>query len=767
MSGNEDDSEVERIMERPPSSYGSMRSDDHEEEEEEDEFADEPAAKVILQIPTEPARIRLHRSDSPETGITSVTQGHQSSIHKEGAFLSQDRLQQEQMDVQMDEDQEFEMWREKWKKEQQRMMAERPVAEPEQPRPPPPEGVGLQSGIEHPSLSLPYVFKAMQECLGQLNPQELHWFKRGLCSQYKKHFEFPQLEDSDVLDVVDRMLERRGRGEAVHMAVRVLQDIRKNVVAEALEHACRRVLVQHEVTLTNKRRYHNLYEGTCRPGQQRYVTDVYVEPPIFIGGDQGINTEHDVHRPNFVCSQGTPVRASDIFRPLGGEEQVRLIVMTGVPAIGLTVAVQKFIMDWTNKQTNQDFQCLFSLPGRELHLVKDGEQTFLEMLNSFYPETKHADFLDNEDCLSLFIIDALELCKQRLDFKDNPSITNVKTPATMDALLTSLIKGTLLPHARIWITCHRAISCKVPHECVSRFMDLKGFDDAQKDEYFTKRTKDPALGLRVLTHVKRSPALYNVCHLPLLCWIVSFIFERRLREGNHDEHAPTLTAFYTQYMIVQTNRKIERYVGTGLEASRWKDRDKDFLQKMGKLALRMVQDERDVFYEEDVSALQLDLEDVSNRGGISTEVRRKAGYPHKRAFSFVHYSVQEYMAAVYTYVTYRVKGKSVFEQHIKSKVAKLLKDRPVVDLYRQAVDRALASPNGHLDLYLRFLFGFVTEGTESHLRGYLMPQYHPEPKGMDEVLRYVNKKIKENVSPERCRNLELCLLELEEGKKNR
>ncbi|KAK1786094.1 hypothetical protein P4O66_017831 [Electrophorus voltai] len=751
-----------RIMQRPPSSYGSMRSDDHEDDDDMEESA-VPASEVILHMPAVTTGIRLHRPDSPETGITSITQGQQSSIHKEGTFLNHVGL--EQKPAGMEKVPDIEMWKEKWRKMQQRMIAEQVPPEPEQPPLPPPEGVGLQSGIVHPSLSLPYVFKAMQECLSMLNHQELFWFKRGLCSQYKKLFEPSLLKDSDVLDVVDRMLERRSKGEAVRMAVRILQEIRKQDVADKLEHACRRVLVQYELRLCHLRRYYYLYEGTCRPGQQRFVSDVYVEPPIFIGGDQGINTEHDVHRPNFICNQGTPIRASDIFRPLEREERVRTVMMTGVPAIGLTVAAQKFIMDWTKEQTNQDFQFLFSLPGRELHLVRDGKQTFLEMLNSFYPEAKHADFLECEDCLSLFVIDAVELCNKPLNFRNNSTITDIKTPATVDALLTSLIKGSLLPHARIWITGHRAASRKVPPEYVSRYVDLKGFGDAQKDEYFIKRMKDPALGHRVLAHIKRSPALYNICQLPLLCWIVSFVFERRFHEEDYSEHPPALTAFYAQYMIVQTNRKIERYVGTGLEASRWKDCDTNFLLKMGELALRMVQEERDVFYEEEVSAL--DLEDVSNRGGISTEVMREAGYPRGRAFSFVHYSVQEFMAAVYTYVRFRTKGKSVFEQHIKSKVAKLLKDRPVVDLYRQAIDRALASPNGHLDLYLRFLFGFTTPGTEEHLQGYLLPHYHPEPKGMEEVLKYVKKKIKENASPDRCRNLQLCLIELEEGKKRR
>ncbi|KAL7849523.1 hypothetical protein SRHO_G00211460 [Serrasalmus rhombeus] len=768
--GNDSDLEVERIMERPPSSYGSMRSDDREDEDEELDDRPQPTAHVSLGPLTRPSVIRLTRSDSPETGITALTQGQQSSVHKEGAFISQQGQEQQMLRGTEDTFEEYGL-RDLRRRAESQMRMEVTSVEPQQPPQnlhPPPEGVGLQSGVVHITLTLSFVFKAMQHSLSKLNPAELIWFKRSLCSQYKNKFELSQLEECDVLDVVDRLLERRGKGEAVHLTIRTLQDINKRPIADELETVCKRAVVQYHLRNSHIRRYYNLYEGTCRPGQQRFVSDVYAEPPMFIGGDRDINTEHEVHRPNFPSNQGTPIRASDIFRPMEGDMQVRTVLMTGVPAIGLTVAVQKFIMDWTDEHANQDLQFVFSLPGRELHLVKDTEQNFLELLTSFYPETNNVDFLGNEDCPILFIIDALELCRQPLNFKGNPDISDLMEKACADALLTSLIKGTLLPHARIWITCHRVAASKIPFQYVSRFIDLKGFTDANKDEYFTKRTKDPALGVRVLEHIKKSPALYNICQLPLLCWIVAFIYERRFHSPDYTEHLPAITTFYAQYVIVQTNRKIERYVGTGLEASRWKDKDKDFLTCMGKLALKMVLEERDVFYENEVSDLGLDLDDVTNRGGISTEVRRAGGYTRgEQGLSFVHYSMQEFMAAMYTYVTFRVKGKNVFEQQIKNKVAKLMKDRPVVDLYKLAVDRALASRSGHLDMFLRFLFGFVTPGTEAHLRGYLLPQYHPPPKGMDDVVKYVNKKIKENASPERCRNLGWCLIELEEGKNQR
>ncbi|XP_066522722.1 protein NLRC3 [Hoplias malabaricus] len=762
MSDYDCDTEVERMMERPPSSYGSMRSDDGEEDiDDVQQDTPLPIVTVNRQPPSGTTGLRLYRPDSPETGITAVTQ-QQSSVHEEGVFFSQPSQQQMGVVREVDDYEDYEAQRERRRR---RVEYRGTRQEPVQNLLPLREGFGLQSGLVHPTLTLQFIFKAMQLSLSKLTASELLWFKRCLCNQYKQHFEFSQLEDSDVLDVVDRLLERRGKGHGLHITIRTLQDINKRPLADVLLETCSRAEMQYELKNSHKRRYYNLYEGTCRPGQQRFVSDVYAEPPVFFGGDWDINTEHPFHTPNFPSAQGTPIRPSDIFQPREGTTMVRTVLMTGVPGIGLTVGVQKFIMDWTDELTNQDIQFVFSLPGRELHLVKETDQNFLEYLSSFYPEAKDAHFLADQDTTMLFIIDALEFCKQPLNFKNNPDVCDLTTQAPSDALLTSLIKGTLLPHAHIWITCHRAAARKIPFQFVSRFADMKGLADPKKDEYFVKRTKEPELGHRVLAHIKQSRDLYNICQLPLLCWIVAYIYERRFQSPDYTEHPPALTTFYAQYIIVQTNRKIERYVGTGLEASRWTDRDKNYLLMMGKLALKMVLEERDVFYEDEVTALELHLEDVTDRGGISTEVRRQGGYSRGgRGFSFVHYSMQEFMAAMYTYVTFRVKGKNPLEQPIRNKLAKLLNERPVPDLYRLVVERALASRNGHLDLFLRFLVGLLSPGTEAHLKGYLLPQYHPAPKGVDEVIKYINKKIKENISPERCRNLHLCLNELEEGK---
>ncbi|KAK2831089.1 hypothetical protein Q7C36_016175 [Tachysurus vachellii] len=733
------DSEVERtMMGRPPSSYGSMCSDNPEDEDDEDVIEDaahRPVIKVNL-----PTRIKIQRPDSPETGVTSVTHDRQTSVHNEGVYITAQRRQPdpEEMNMEVEDSGSYVFPSEAQDRETLNIQTEPSVPEPTH--------SPSSTADSTDELALPYIFTAMLNTLRILNIVELQCFVRTLCAQCDGQLEFRQLEQEgeiDVLDVVDRMLEKWNKGETLHNTIRTLYDINKRDLAASLESVCRRAWVQFELRASHKRRYYSLYEGICRPGQQRYIRHVYVESSIVLETPQ---------------NDGTSIRTCDLFSPLESEGHVRVVVTTGVPGIGLSVAMQMFLMDWTEEQACQEFQFVFALPGRDLHLVRNSDQTFLEFLAAFYPETKQAEFLACDDCPVLFVIDALELCKQPLDFQNNPSVTEITTPAPVDALLTSLIKGDLLSHACIWITAHRSTCRKIPPNCISRVTELKGFGNAQRDEYFTKRTRTPELGRSVLDQVRGFPGLYDACYFPLFSWIVSVVFEQHLQKRGIDEQMPKLTTFYAQYMIVLTNRKIERYVGTGIEASRWTEADKHFLMKMGELALRMLRENKNVFHEDSVSRLQLDISDVTHRGGLSFETGEYTR-ENRRSFRFVHHSIQKFMAALYTYVTFRVTGENVFEQRGRTRT-----ERPVIELYKPVIDTVLASRDAHMDLFLQFLLGLVAEEAETQLRGRLLPQRHPKPQGMEGVIKHARKRIKENAVPERCRNLERCLSELEENK---
>ncbi|KAI4871944.1 hypothetical protein NFI96_006276 [Prochilodus magdalenae] len=69
------------------------------------------------------------------------------------------------------------------------------------------------------------------------------------------------------------------------------------------------------------------------------------------------------------------------------------------------------------------------------------------------------------------------------EFQRNETLNDVSKAASLDVVMTNLIKGNLLPSARIWITTRPAAAGRIPAEYVHRMTELRGFTDEQKEHF--------------------------------------------------------------------------------------------------------------------------------------------------------------------------------------------------------------------------------------------------------------------------------------------
>ncbi|XP_025759065.1 NACHT, LRR and PYD domains-containing protein 3-like [Oreochromis niloticus] len=87
------------------------------------------------------------------------------------------------------------------------------------------------------------------------------------------------------------------------------------------------------------------------------------------------------------------------------------------------------------------------------------------------------------------------------------------------------------------------------------------------------------------------------------------------------------------------------------------------------------------------------------------------------------------------------------------------KKKSLKSLHQSAVDKALQSPNGHLDLFLRFLLGLSMQPNQTLLRNFL-PDTLSSSQTIQETVQYIKKKLSTNLSAEKSINLFHCLNEL-------
>ncbi|KAJ3581769.1 hypothetical protein NHX12_016258, partial [Muraenolepis orangiensis] len=274
---------------------------------------------------------------------------------------------------------------------------------------------------------------------------------------------------------------------------------------------------QHNIKSHLMQKFRRVFEGIAKAGQSTDLNDFYTELFITERVSGEVNKEHEVRLIETAsrkpAKEETPIKCEDIFKPLPGQDQPsRTIMTTGVAGIGKTILTHKFTLDWAEGKANHDIHFTLPFTFRELNLLKEKEFSLVELLYHFFIQTKGIRRYDLFQVV--FILDGLDECRLPLDFQNNPIWTDVTKSTSVDVLLTNLIRGDLLPSARIWITTRPAAANQIPAECVGMVTEVRGFTDPQKDEYFRKRFKEETLASTIISHIKTSRSLHIMCHIP-------------------------------------------------------------------------------------------------------------------------------------------------------------------------------------------------------------------------------------------------------------
>ncbi len=496
-----------------------------------------------------------------------------------------------------------------------------------------------------------------------------------------------------------------------------------------------------------KGQFQRINEGMPNKGNSRLLHEIYTVLYITEGDSGEVNNEHEVRQIEMASRRPetleTPIECNDIFKSSPGQNKpIRTVLTKGVAGIGKTVSVQKFILDWAEGKANQDVHFIFPLPFRALNLMKENNINLMELLCQFFNCTKDLRKKDFDDLKVLFIFDGLDECRLPLDFKNNDFLCDMTESASVDVLLTNLIKGNLLPSALLWITSRPAAASQIPTECVDRVTEVRGFNDPQKDEYFMKRISDQSLASRIISHVKSSRSLYIMCHFPIFCWISGTVLEKMLSEVESGAIPKTLTQMFTYFLIYQIKLKTQKYDGkyeVDLQQA------KKSILSLGKLAFEQLEKGNLIFYEEDLKQCGIDIREASVYSGLCTQVfREEFGLHQGKVYSFVHLSFQEFLAALFNLLFIFQDKETKFS---------------ITDLLKSELDKALQSENGHWDLYIRFLLGLSLESNQTPLRD-LLTQTGSRTDIKQEIVDYIKMKLKMDPPPEKSINLFHCLNEL-------
>lgn len=168
--------------------------------------------------------------------------------------------------------------------------------------------------------------------------------------------------------------------------------------------------------------------------------------------------ERSVESPN-----GRQITYNDMFK---GSRNIRTVLTKAEEDTGKIPSVVKFILDWTDEKANQEIKCIFPIPFQKLNMfaeIEDGTN-LIELVQNSHESSKNLK-LDVSDKVLLILCDLHE-AKFPLDFENSTDMNDFEQSASVNVLLTNLIKGTVFPNVLIWITSHPTAANKIPSEYV-------------------------------------------------------------------------------------------------------------------------------------------------------------------------------------------------------------------------------------------------------------------------------------------------------------
>ncbi|XP_029380468.1 protein NLRC3-like [Echeneis naucrates] len=583
---------------------------------------------------------------------------------------------------------------------------------------------------------------------------ELKKIKKSLSPDYPQ---FMKNEDDEVDEE-----QRRSREAFLKITVNFLRRMKQEELADCLQSKSRAQVCRSELKSGLKKKFQCVFEGISKAGNPTLLNQIYTELYITEGGTGEVNEEHEVRQIETASRKQdraeTSIRQEDIFKPPPGRDQpIRTVMTKGVAGIGKTVLTQKFTLDWAEDKANQDIEFTFPFTFRELNVLKEKKFSLVELVHLFFTETNKAGICSFDQFQVVFIFDGLDECRLPLDFHNTEVLTDPTESTSVDVLLTNLIRGKLLPSARLWITTRPAAANQIPPQCVDIVTEVRGFNDPQKEEYFRKRFRHEEQASRIISHIKTSRSLHIMCHIPVFCWITATVLEEVLKTREGGELPKTLTEMYIHFLVVQSKVKKVKYDGGAESDPHWSPETRKMIESLGKVAFEQLQKGNLIFYESDLTECGIDIRAASVYSGVFTQIfKEETGLYKDKVFCFVHLSVQEFLAALHVHLTFIDPGVSLKPEErywpywLGNK------------FYECAVDEALQSPHGHLDLFLRFLLGLSLQPNQTLLRG-LVTQTGSSSETNQKTVQYIKTKISENLSPEKSINLFHCLNELNDG----
>ncbi|XP_073466798.1 NACHT, LRR and PYD domains-containing protein 3-like [Aquarana catesbeiana] len=362
-----------------------------------------------------------------------------------------------------------------------------------------------------------------------------------------------------------------------------------------------------------------------------------------------------------------------------------VVMVSGVPGIGKTTLMQKFVYDWVTGKHYQRFAFLLFFRFRDLNRL--GDVSLEEMILHQYPylESQIGDILQDPERL-LFIFDGLDESIHQIDFRSS-KLSNPKQRSHFGEIVVSLVRQSLLKGCSVLITSRPTRVSSVDTHVFQRIAEIIGFLHGDRLIFFNNFFGNEELSEKAFHYVEENDMLYTFCYIPSYCWIICTVLSMCFRsQPITDQLMTSLPKTVTQLFVTFVSNILANHNQNkeGGHTAR------ELLTSIGWMAEHGVMNHMIVFDERHLESFS-----VRNDNHVFSSFMMESGQPPDVDYTFLHLTLQEFFAALVHFMN----------------------NNP--DRLQKTLDEAESYKDGRAEIFLRFLCGLSDSSTRSMLKSHV------------------------------------------------
>ena len=337
-----------------------------------------------------------------------------------------------------------------------------------------------------------------------------------------------------------------------------------------------------------------------------------------------------------ILESKSPINIEDLFSSGSSGKPVRFLLVEGPPGIGKSTFAWELCRRWDEIESLRDYHTVVMLKLREKWVLNATSLSDL-FRYPFQPEFSNdiAQVVHESHGQHLLLV---------LDGFDE-----VSNSFHEDSVIKSILCRQLLPECTIILTTRPSAKATLQSVCqppVDKHVEIIGFTEEERVRYITEVfSKEPELQVNFLKYMFLVPHIKSMMYIPLNCAIIAQVYSES-QSSHHLAIPRTRTQLYkalTHSLLVrhmkmkEGNPECTSMLPEGLNKE-----EMDIFKVLAKFAFvsyHTCESKKVTFFKEDIP------EGLVHFGFMNESTEMYAGKGVEQTFSFLHLSLQEYLAA--------------------------------------------------------------------------------------------------------------------------